>query len=67
MTGREERRDWNPGHAEDAQVTAVYLRVPHEDQAQTRSWVERREIPESMWGEQEGDMAEALIIAASGP
>ena len=27
----EARTHWNPGHAEDAQVTAVYLRVPHED------------------------------------
>ena len=60
----EEQTYWNPGHAEDAHVTAVYLRVPHEDRAQGRKWVEKILIPESMWGEQEGDMAEALIIAA---
>ena len=43
-------------------MTAVYLKVERNDGA--RKWVERIKIPESMWGEQDGDMAEALIIAA---
>ena len=53
-----------PGWPEDAEVTGVYLRVPREDRAQGRKWVEHVSLPDSMWEDCEEGFREALVLAA---